>query len=410
VPVRTLVLDKCKTIDPGSIESYIGQGGFEALKKAHGRMSPEGVIAEIKASKLKGRGGAGFPCGLKWEMARKAETTEKFLICNADEGEMGTFKDRFLLQNDPFTLIEALAIAGFALGTGKAYIYLRGEYRYLLSQLKKAVDETKKKGLLDHMDIDVAVGAGAYVCGEETALMNSIEGSRGDARYKPPFPPQKGLWARPTIINNVETLMNVPAIIEKGADWFCQIGTAESKGTKVFSVSGDVAAPGVCELELGSLLSELVVDIAGAANTKMVQVGGAAGRIIPAWGMDVPLAFESILGSGAVTVYDERRNVIDVVHGTCEFFAEESCGKCTPCREGTEMMVEILERLAAGQGGADDIEVLEDLSNAMALASLCGLGQAAPLAVLDTLQHFRPEYEIRVAQSMLARSLGGSRR
>lgn len=410
MPVRTVVLDKCKAIDPGSIESYIGRGGFEALKVALGRMSPDGVIAEIKASKLKGRGGAGFPCGLKWEMARKAPTDEKFLICNADEGEMGTFKDRFILQNDPFTLVEALAIAGFAIGARKAYIYLRGEYRSLLNQLEKAADETKKKGFLDHMDIAVAVGAGAYVCGEETALMNSIEGSRGDARYKPPFPPQKGLWEKPTIINNVETLMNVPAIIGNGADWFCQIGTAESKGTKVFSVSGDVAAPGVYELELGTLLSELVVDIAGATNIRMVQVGGAAGRIIPAWGMDVPLSFESVLGSGAVTVYDERRNVIDVVRRTSEFFAEESCGKCTPCREGTEMMVEILERLARGTGGADDIEVLEDLSNAMALASLCGLGQAAPLAVLDTLEHFRGEYEIRVAQSMLARSLGGSRK
>jgi len=405
-----LVLDKCKTIDPGSIESYIERGGFKALKKAFGEMSPDRVIQEIKASKLKGRGGAGFPCGLKWEIARKAEGDEKFLICNADEGEMGTFKDRFILRNDPFTLVEALAIAGFAIGAAHAYIYLRGEYRSLAGGLNRAIDESKRKGFLDHMDIHVPVGAGAYVCGEETALMNSIEGRRGESRYKPPFPPQNGLWARPTIINNVETLMNIPLIIQNGADWFGKIGTAESKGTKVFSISGDVAAPGVYELELGSMLSELVVDIAGATNVRMVQVGGAAGRIVPAWGMDVPLSFETILGSGAVTVYDERRDVIDIVHRTSEFFAEESCGKCTPCREGTEMMVEILERLATGQGGADDIDVLEDLSNAMALSSLCGLGQAAPLAVLDTLQHFRREYEIRVDQSMLVRSLGGKRR
>jgi NADH:ubiquinone oxidoreductase subunit F (NADH-binding) len=405
-----LVLDKCKTIDPGSIETYIERGGFEALKKARGEMSPDRVIEEIKASRLKGRGGAGFPCGLKWELARKAQGDEKFLICNADEGEMGTFKDRFILQNDPFTLIEALAIAGFAIGARNAYIYLRGEYHYLLGELTRAIDETKKKGLLGHMGIDVCVGAGAYVCGEETALMNSIEGRRGEARYKPPFPPQSGLWGRPTIINNVETLMNIPQIVRNGADWFTKIGTAESKGTKVFSVSGDVTMPGVYELELGSMLSELVVDIADATNVRMVQVGGAAGRIIPAWGMDVPLSFETLLGSGAVTVYDESRDVIDIVHRTLEFFAGESCGKCTPCREGTEMMVEILERLATGQGGADDIEVLEDLSNAMALSSLCGLGQAAPLAVLDTLQHFRREYEIRVEQSMLVRSLGGMRR
>lgn len=409
VPVKTLVLEKCKTIDPSSIDTYVGRGGFEALKKALGEMSPERVIEEIKASRLKGRGGAGFPCGVKWEIARKAAGGEKFLICNADEGEMGTFKDRYILQNDPFTLIEALAIAGFAIGVTRAYIYLRGEYRYLLPRLTDAVDQAKKKGFLDNLDIEVVVGAGAYVCGEETALMNSIEGWRGESRYKPPFPPEQGLWGKPTIINNVETLMNIPRIVAQGASWFNAIGTAESKGTKVFSVSGDVARPGVYELELGSLLSELVVDIAGAKDPRMVQVGGAAGRIVPAWSMDVPLSFESMLGSGAVMVYNESRDVIGVVHRTLRFFAEESCGKCTPCREGTEMMVEILERLAHGEGGADDIEVLEDLSNAMVLSSLCGLGQAAPLALLDTLQHFRRDYEIRIEQSMLVRSLGGGR-
>jgi NADH:ubiquinone oxidoreductase subunit F (NADH-binding) len=402
-------LDKCKNADPGSIEAYIDRGGFKALKKVLAEMTPDRVIEEIKSSTLKGRGGAGFPCGLKWEMARKATNDEKFLICNADEGEMGTFKDRFILQNDPFGLIEALAIAGFAIGARKAFIYLRGEYRYLLKQIGDVILETKRSKLLDHMDIEVAVGAGAYVCGEETALMNSIQGSRGESRYKPPFPPQSGLWGKPTIINNVETLMNVPRIIENGAEWFAGIGTVESKGTKVFSVSGDVARPGVYELELGSLLSELVMDVAGAVNPRMVQVGGAAGRIVPAWAMDVPLSFETILGSGAVMVYDESRDVIDVVHRTLDFFARESCGKCTPCREGTEMMVEILERLATAQAGPDDIEALEDLSNAMVLASLCGLGQAAPLALLDTLQHFRREYEIRVQQSMLVRSLGGNR-
>ena len=410
MPARTLVLDKCENAGPGSIEAYIGRGGFKALKKVLAEMTPDRVIEEIKSSMLKGRGGAGFPCGLKWEMARKATNDEKFLICNADEGEMGTFKDRFILQNDPFGLIEALAIAGFAIGAPKAFIYLRGEYRYLLKQIGDVILEAKRNKLLDHMDIEVAVGAGAYVCGEETALMNSIQGSRGESRYKPPFPPQSGLWGKPTIINNVETLMNVPRIIENGAEWFAGIGTVESKGTKVFSVSGDVARPGVYELELGSLLSELVMDVAGAVNPRMVQVGGAAGRIVPAWAMDVPLSFETILGSGAVMVYNESRDVIDIVHRTLDFFAQESCGKCTPCREGTEMMVEILERLATAQAGPNDIEALEDLSNAMVLASLCGLGQAAPLALLDTLQHFRREYEIRVEQSMLVRSLGGNRR
>jgi NADH-quinone oxidoreductase subunit F len=404
-----LVLEKCKTVDPASIDTYIERGGFKALKKALGEMTPERVIEEVKASRLKGRGGAGFPCGMKWEIARKAQGSEKFLICNADEGEMGTFKDRYILENDPFTLIEALAIAGFAIGVAKAFIYLRGEYRYLLPKLKSAIEQAGKKGFLGHMDIDVVVGAGAYVCGEETALMNSIEGWRGESRYKPPFPPEQGLWGKPTIINNVETLMNIPQIVAQGASWFTGTGTAESKGTKVFSVSGDVARPGVYEMEMGSMLSELVVDIAGAKNPRMVQVGGAAGRIVPAWSMDMPLSFESILGAGAIMVYNESRDVIDVVHRTMEFFAEESCGKCTPCREGTEMMVEILERLARGEGAADDVEVLEDLSNAMVLSSLCGLGQAAPLALLDTLQHFRKDYEIRVGQSMLVRSLGGTK-
>jgi NADH:ubiquinone oxidoreductase subunit F (NADH-binding) len=409
VPQKKVVLINCDIIDPGNIDTYLDREGFKALTKVRQEMTPEKVIEIVKASRLLGRGGAGFSTGLKWEFARSAAGDDKFIVCNADEGEMGTFKDRFILQKDPFTLIEAIAIAAYAIGAKKGYIYLRGEYNYLSGQLQSAIEETKKKDLLGDIDINVIIGAGAYVCGEETALMNSIEGKRGEARYKPPFPPQSGLWDNPTIINNVETLMNIPPIILNGAEWFTRIGTLGSKGTKVFSVSGDVAKPGVYELELGSLLSELVSDLAGARNVKMVQVGGAAGRMIPGSSIDVVLSFETVLGSGAVIVYDESRDMIDIVSRTMKFFAEESCGKCTPCREGTEVMVEIMERLSKGQGAPDDIAILEDLSATMATASLCGLGQAAPVVVEDTLKYFRRDYETRIEQSIFLRSIGGKR-
>jgi NADH:ubiquinone oxidoreductase subunit F (NADH-binding) len=409
VPQKSVVLSKCNVIDPQSIDTYLEHDGFKALAKARGEMTPDTVIDTVKASGLMGRGGAGFSTGLKWEFARKAEGDQKYIVCNADEGEMGTFKDRFILQKDPFTLIEAIAIAAFAVGAKNAYIYLRGEYSFLRNRLENAIDAAKKRQFLADIDIAVMLGAGAYVCGEETALMNSMEGRRGEARYRPPFPPQSGLWDSPTIINNVETLMNIPPIVLNGPEWFAKIGTVASKGTKVFSISGDAPKPGVYELELGSLLSELVTDLAGAKHVKMVQIGGAAGRIIPGSQMDIPLAFESILGSGAVMVYDERRDVIDIVYRTMKFFAEESCGKCTPCREGTEVMVEIMERLSKGQGAPDDIAVLEDLSSTMSTASLCGLGQAAPMVVEDTLKYFRRDYETRIEQSVFLRSLGGKR-
>jgi len=416
VPQKTVVLSKCNIIDPGSVDSYLAHDGFKALAKAKG-LKPDEVIEIIKASKLVGRGGAGFSTGLKWDFAKRAEGGEKFIIANADEGEMGTFKDRYILQKDPFTLIEAMAIAAYAIGAAKGYVYLRGEYAYLRTPLQDAIRTAKERQLLGDFEISVVLGAGAYVCGEETALMNSIEGRRGESRYKPPFPPQSGLWDSPTIINNVETLMNIPAIVLNGPEWFASLGTAGSKGTKVFSVSGDVAKPGVYELELGSTLSELLT-LAGARmkEVKMVQVGGAAGRMIPgpAASADMPLesvvlSFETVLGAGAVMVYDTRRDVLDIVTRTMRFFAEESCGKCTPCREGTEVMVEIMERLSKGHGASDDIAILEDLSSTMAAASLCGLGQAAPMVVDDTLKYFRRDYETRVEQSIFLRSLGGKR-
>jgi NADH:ubiquinone oxidoreductase subunit F (NADH-binding) len=402
---KQIVLKNCGRIDPKEITSYLENDGFRALEKAKEEMTPEKIIEEVTSSSLLGRGGAGFPCGLKWKLARENPASEKFLICNADEGEVGTFKDRYILEHDPFTLIEAMAIAGLAVGAKKAFLYLRAEYHSLFEPLLNAIRQAKKKGFLKHLEIDLRVGAGAYMCGEESGLMNSIEGMRGEARYKPPFPPSQGLWGNPTVINNVETLMNVPSIILNGSQWFKKLGTDRSKGTKVFSVSGDVEKPGVYELELGSKLSELVVDLASAKKIKMVQVGGATGRIIPKAMIETPLSYETILGSGAVTVYDESRDVIDVMYRNMEFLAEESCGKCIPCREGTEAMVEILGRLAKGEGLKEDIEVLEDLSNVMMLSSLCGLGQAASVPVLDTLSSFRSEYENRIEQSIFLRSL-----
>jgi len=337
-------------------------------------------------------------------MARGAEGETKFLICNADEGEVGTFKDRFILESDPFTLIEGIAITAYAIGARKAYIYLRAEYHRLLDRLTSALGQAKEKGFLDSLDVEVREGAGAYICGEESALMNSIEGRRGEARFRPPFPTAKGLWGCPTIINNVETLMNIPPIIARGPEWFAAMGTEQSKGTKVFSVSGDVARAGVYELTMGGRLEEVVVDLAGASSVKMVQVGGAGGSIVPAQMIDTPLSYETILGSGGITVFDDSRCVIDIVRRDLEFFVEESCGKCTPCREGTEAMVEILGRLGRGEGVERDLDALEDLSEVMTSSSLCGLGQGAAVPVRDSLLHFRAEYQHRVEKSAFLRA------
>ncbi|MDO8577795.1 MAG: NADH-ubiquinone oxidoreductase-F iron-sulfur binding region domain-containing protein [Dehalococcoidales bacterium] len=397
MPEKRVVLKNCEIIDPRSIDSYIAHDGFKALAKAKA-MVPDAVIGEVKASGLRGRGGAGFPTGIKWEGARKSPGDIKYLLCNADEGEVGTFKDRYLLTNDPFTLVEGIAIASYAIGTSQAFIYLRAEYRRLKRLLESAISQAKDKGFLEHVDITIREGAGAYICGEESALMDSVEGKRGEPRYRPPFPTVQGLWQKPTVIDNVETLSNIPNIILNGAQAFSQLGTEKSKGTKVFSVSGDVANPGVYELVLGTKLRELVVDLAGAESIKFVHIGGATGRIVPAAGLDSPLSFETVLGAGAVTVYNESRDVVEVVLASLEFLQDESCGKCSPCREGTVAMVDILERFAQGQARANDIQLLERLSGTMMATSLCGLGQAAPFPVVDSLQHFRTDYENRVKQ------------
>jgi NADH:ubiquinone oxidoreductase subunit F (NADH-binding) len=395
---KRIVLKNCGVIDPKDIASYLAVDGFKALQKAL-KLPSEQVIEEIKASGLRGRGGAGFPCGLKWELASKAPGDEKYVICNADEGEVGTFKDRYILENDPFSLIEGIAIAGYATGAKKAYIYLRAEYHFLMALVQDAITQSKKKGFLKHLDIEVREGAGAYVCGEESALMESIEGKRGEVRYRPPFPPTSGLWGQPTIINNVETLTNIPRIMLNGAPWFSQMGTEKSKGTKVFSVSGDVGKPGVYELVLGSSLRELVEGLAKAEKVKAVQIGGATGRIMPYSLIDAPLSFESVLGAGAITVFNESRDILAIVAKTMEFLAEESCGKCAPCREGTEVMAEALERFVEGEGTEKDIKALEELAQTMMLCSLCGLGQAAPIPLVDSLEHFRGDYQRHLRQS-----------
>ena len=404
MPEKHIVLKNCGIVDPDDITAYLDRDGFKALERVKEAMTEREVIEQIKASGLRGRGGAGFPCGLKWELAREAENGQKFVICNADEGEVGTFKDRHILEHDPFGLIEGIAIASYAIGAQQAYIYLREEYHYLLNRLRNTIGQVAERGFLGSLKIDVVEGAGAYICGEESALMESIEGKRGEARYRPPFPSNRGLFGQPTVINNVETLMNIPPIIRNGPDWLKAIGTDDSRGTKAFSVSGDVERPGVYELVLGSELRELVVDLAKAKDVQAVQVGGAAGRLIPESMMDTPLSYETVLGSGAVTVLDHTRDIIDVVYQTIQFFAEESCGKCAPCREGTEAMLEILGRMVTGDGVVEDIKALADLSEVMTLSSLCGLGQSAPVALLDSLEHFRHEYETRTQQSAYLRS------
>jgi NADH:ubiquinone oxidoreductase subunit F (NADH-binding) len=405
MPVKHVVLENCGIVDPHSLSTYLARDGFEAFHRVKETMTGQEVIEEISASGLRGRGGGGFPCGLKWELASKGGNGQKTVVCNADEGEVGTFKDRYIMENDPFTLIEGIAIASYAVGARQAYIYLREEYHYLFDLLEEAASQVIEQGISDLPKIEIVEGAGAYICGEESALLESIEGRRGEARYRPPFPTDEGLFGQPTVVNNVETLMNIPQIIRNGSDWFRAIGTDGSKGTKVFSVSGDVKRPGVYELVLGSELKELVEDLAGAEDIQVVQVGGAAGRLVPERMLGTPLSYEHVLGSGAVTVLDRTRDILDIVNQTVRFFAEESCGKCVPCREGTEVMVEILGRMINGDGFAEDIATLEDLSEVMMLSSLCGLGQSAPFAVLDSLEHFRSEYEVRIEQSAFLRGM-----
>lgn len=406
-----LVSRLCGKLDPLSIDDYRENGGFKSLEKALFEMKPIDVIDEIKKSNLKGRGGAAFSTGLKWQFVFMEESDEKYVICNADEGEPGTFKDKVLLDGCPFQIIEGMLIAGYAVGAKKGYIYIRGEYPKSRELLIEAVDRLKKEGYLGKnilgsdfsFDIEIRSGAGAYVCGEETALIESIEGNPGRSRFKPPYPPNKGLWGKPTLVNNVETLANIPVILEIGAENYKKYGTESSSGTKLISVSGSVVNKGVYEVEFGITLREIIYDICGGLvkdrNLKFVQLGGSSGACIPAKMLDLRLDFDELknhgigLGSGAILVVDESTCVVDFIKVTSEFFQHESCGKCTPCREGNYHLVKTLKRITEGKGSEGDLELLKNISDVMEQCSLCGLGQAAPTALITTMKYFKEEYE-----------------
>lgn len=409
-----IVLRNCGTINPEDINEYIAQDGYIALSKALSEMTPQDVIQVMKDSGLRGRGGAGFPTGLKWELASKQESEQKYIICNADEGDPGAYMDRSVLEGDPHSVIEGMAIAGYATGANKGYIYVRAEYPLAIKRLEVAIKQAKESGLLGKnilgsnfsFDIELRMGAGAFVCGEETALINSIEGNRGEPKKKPPFPVVKGLFGKPTVINNVETLANIPVIIEKGAKFFRQFGTEKSPGTKVFALAGKVNITGLVEVPLGTPLRTIVFDIGGGIpeghSFKAAQTGGPSGGVIPAQHLDVPMDYENlpalgtIMGSGGLIVMDEKSCMVDVAKFFLKFTVDESCGKCTPCREGTKQMLEILERITNGRGEEGDIDKLEKMGNLIKLSSLCGLGQTAPNPVLSTIRYFKDEYEAHI--------------
>ncbi len=400
-------------IDPTSIEEYIAADGYFGLQKALSD-TPEKLVEDIKRSGLRGRGGAGFPTGIKWDAASKSVSDMKYIICNADEGDPGAFMDRSILEGDPHTILEGMAIAGYAIGAKMGYIYVRAEYPLAIERLRIAIKQAHEYGFLGEgifgsdfsFDIDLRIGAGAFVCGEETALMQSVEGKRGQPVQKPPFPAQKGLWGQPTVINNVETIANVPVIVNKGADWFASIGTEKSKGTKVFALVGKINNTGLVEVPMGITLRELIYDIGGGIQDgkefKAVQTGGPSGGCISAEHLDSPIDYESlktlgtIMGSGGMIVMDNETCMVDVAKFFLQFSADESCGKCTPCREGTRRMLEILDRITDGEGTMEDLDMLETLGKTIQDTALCGLGQTAPNPVLSTLKYFRQEYEAHI--------------
>lgn len=388
-------------IDPLKIDDYINAGGYKALEKARG-MNRKDLIAEVQKSGLRGRGGAGFNAGMKWKFSYDIADDIKYVICNADEGEPGTYKDRIIMENDPQSLLEGMAICGYAIGSNKGYIYCRGEYPFVVEKLNTAIKQAKEKGALGEFDIEIRMGAGAYVCGEESALIESIEGKRGEPRFKPPFPPVTGLWGKPTIINNVETFANIPLIVEKGATWYQSIGAPKYPGTKLMTLTGDVVNRTFFEVPTNTTIRQVIFEfgggIPGGKKFKAVQIGGTSGAFIPENLLDTAIDFDSMaaigatLGSGAVFVMDESRDIVDIVNQITEFFEHESCGKCTPCREGTKRMHEMVKRILNQQGSIDDLALLERLGTVMCKACLCGLGQAAPSPVLTTLQHFNADY------------------
>jgi len=403
---QRVILKNIGVLDPTSIEEYIAYGGYEALGKALTEMTPEEVIATVKESGLRGRGGAAFPTGLKWELTRKSDGDNKSIICNADEGEPGNFKDRLILEGDPHSVIEAIIIAGYAVGAKMGYVYIRGEYHQSVSHLELALVKAREMGFLGKdifgsgfdFDIQVFKGAGAYVCGEETALIESLEGRRGEAMVKPPYPPTQGLWGQPTVINNVETLANVPQIIVNGAAWYKALGTEKSQGTKIFSPCGDVLYPGVYEVPLGATMREVVFELAGGTKSgkqfKAALIGGPSGVCVGKESLDRHFAYEDLSpGAGAVIVVDEGKCIVDLIHNCLKFFVHESCGQCIPCREGTKRMLELADGWISGQGKPEDIGLMTELAEGLAISSRCGLGQVAGTAFLTSLNLFADEYK-----------------
>jgi bidirectional [NiFe] hydrogenase diaphorase subunit len=407
----SIVLSNSGTIDPERIESYIAADGYKALHHVLREMTPKEVVDEIIKSGLRGRGGAGYPTGLKWATVAKTENVQKYVICNADEGDPGAFMDRSVLESDPHCLLEGMAIAAYAVGASQGFIYVRAEYPLAISRLQIAIKQAKQFGLLGsgifespfNFNIDLRIGAGAFVCGEETALMMSVEGKRGTPRPRPPFPAESGLWGCPTLINNVETLANVAPIIRKGADWFASIGTEKSKGTKVFALAGKITNTGLIEVPMGTTLRDIVEKMGGGApdggRIKAVQTGGPSGGCIPADSLDTPVDYDSltrlgsIMGSGGMIVMDETTNMVDVARFFMEFCMDESCGKCIPCRAGTAQMYGLLTKILNRRATAGDLQKLEELCDMVKHTSLCGLGQTAPNPVLSTLRFFRHEYQ-----------------
>ncbi len=406
-----VVLSDCGVIDPEDIDAYIAVKGYEGVEKVLKTLSPEDAREIIKSSGLRGRGGAGFPTGLKWEFCSKNEADRKYIICNADEGDPGAFMDRSVIEGNPHAVIEGMTIGAYAIGASEGYVYIRAEYPLAVERLRLALVRARERNLLGedilgtgfNFDIKVKLGAGAFVCGEETALIASIEGERGMPRAKPPFPAQSGLWGKPTVINNVETFANVPHIIRNGPEWFSSYGTEKSKGTKVFAVTGKILNSGLIEIPMGMTLREIIFDIGGGIENnrkfKAVQTGGPSGGCITADMLDIKVDFESlaavgsIVGSGGMIVLDEDDCMVNVSKYFLQFTREESCGKCVPCRVGTKRLYEILDRITKGKGREGDLELLETLGSDIKQASLCGLGQTAPNPVLSTLKYFRDEYE-----------------
>jgi NADP-reducing hydrogenase subunit HndC len=405
-----IALRNCGVINPEVIDEYIGTRGYEALGKVLTEMTPDDVIQTLLDSGLRGRGGGGFPTGLKWKLAKGNDADQKYVCCNADEGDPGAFMDRSVLEGDPHVVFEAMAIAGYAIGANQGYIYVRAEYPIAVARLEIALQQAREYGLLGknifgtdfEFDIDLRLGAGAFVCGEETALMTSIEGNRGEPRPRPPFPAQKGLFQKPTILNNVETYANIPQIILNGAEWFASMGTEKSKGTKVFALGGKIKNTGLVEVPMGTTLREVVEQIGGGIPNgkkfKAAQTGGPSGGCIPMEHFDIPIDYDnlisigSMMGSGGLIVMDEDNCMVDIAKFFLEFTVEESCGKCTPCRIGTKRLYEILEKITKGNGTLEDLDKLEELCYYIKENSLCGLGQTAPNPVLSTLRYFRDEY------------------